>query len=345
MARCSIVPALDALTPRTSAISALESSAWYLSAISSRSRAASLPSARAHGVALRGQLGRLVGAGLARRARELGGRGALAAAQLVERGVAGDAEQPRARRSAAGVEARAPLVGALERLGGDVLGRGVVPEERRGVGEDVVPRVAVERVEIERACRGRGKGSGAGRRHILTTIAHGIHHRSALDSLARMMRSALLAVLVAVPAVPGGRVRAQEGRRRRGRPSTSATRPSSRTRSASAPRCPARRRARGSRCASASSTAPPTARGRTSRTPTPAGAWSGPRRAPPVESGWSFNFAKPAKAVTLRGVVRFRWRRGDTLPRQAEVATEAGHRSSAGADPADYSAATCVLSA
>jgi hypothetical protein len=64
-----------------------------------------------------------------------------------------------------------------------------------------------------------------------------------------------------------------------------------------------------------------------------------------VESGWSFNFAKPAKAVTLRGVVRFRWRRGDALPRQAEVATEAGHRSSAGADPADYSAATCVLSA
>jgi hypothetical protein len=64
-----------------------------------------------------------------------------------------------------------------------------------------------------------------------------------------------------------------------------------------------------------------------------------------VESGWSFNFAKPAKAVTLRGVVRFRWRRGDALPRQAEVVTEAGHRSSAGADPADYSAATCVLSA
>jgi hypothetical protein len=64
-----------------------------------------------------------------------------------------------------------------------------------------------------------------------------------------------------------------------------------------------------------------------------------------VESGWSFNFDKPAKAVTLRGVVRFRWRRGDALPRQAELATEAGHRSSAGADPADYSAATCVLSA
>ena len=40
---------------------------------------------------------------------------------------------------------------------------------------------------------------------------------------------------------------------------------------------------------------------------------------------------------------KFRWRRGDTLPRTAEVATESGHRSSAGADPAGYSAATCAL--
>ena len=64
MARCSIVPALAALTPMTSAISALESSAWYLSAISSRSRAARASRARADGVPLRGQFGRLVGAGL-----------------------------------------------------------------------------------------------------------------------------------------------------------------------------------------------------------------------------------------------------------------------------------------
>src|SRR3954447_5272189 len=62
-----------------------------------------------------------------------------------------------------------------------------------------------------------------------------------------------------------------------------------------------------------------------------------------VESGWSFSFAHPQGAVTLRGIVRFRWRRGDVLPRQAELATEAGHRSSAGADPPGYSAATCVL--
>jgi hypothetical protein len=62
-----------------------------------------------------------------------------------------------------------------------------------------------------------------------------------------------------------------------------------------------------------------------------------------VEYGWSFTFAKGTKSTQLRGVVKFRWRRGDALPKQAEVATEAGHRSSAGADPAGYSAATCVL--
>jgi hypothetical protein len=62
-----------------------------------------------------------------------------------------------------------------------------------------------------------------------------------------------------------------------------------------------------------------------------------------AESGWSFSFTKPSKAVTLRGVVRFRWRKGGALPRNAEVATEAGHRSSAGSDPAGYSAASCSL--
>ena len=63
----------------------------------------------------------------------------------------------------------------------------------------------------------------------------------------------------------------------------------------------------------------------------------------PAESGWSFSFTRPSQPVTLRGVVRFRWRKGDTLPRTAEVVTEGGHRSSAGADPAGYSAASCEL--
>jgi hypothetical protein len=63
----------------------------------------------------------------------------------------------------------------------------------------------------------------------------------------------------------------------------------------------------------------------------------------PVEYGWSFTFEHATNPVTLRGVVKFRWRRGDTLPKSTEVATEPGHRSSAGADPAGYSAATCAL--
>lgn len=63
----------------------------------------------------------------------------------------------------------------------------------------------------------------------------------------------------------------------------------------------------------------------------------------PVEYGWSFTFAKRSTPVTLRGVVKFRTRQGDKLPRQQEAATEAGHSSKAGSDPAGYSAATCVL--
>ena len=69
----------------------------------------------------------------------------------------------------------------------------------------------------------------------------------------------------------------------------------------------------------------------------------GTAKGAPVEYGWSFTFAKRSTPVTLRGVVKFRWRQGDRLPRQQEAATEAGHASKAGADPAGYSAATCVL--
>jgi hypothetical protein len=66
-------------------------------------------------------------------------------------------------------------------------------------------------------------------------------------------------------------------------------------------------------------------------------------RGVPIESGWSFTFAAPPAPVTLRGMVEFRWRRGGTLLRSAELPTEAGHRSRAGADPAGYSAASCEL--
>jgi hypothetical protein len=62
-----------------------------------------------------------------------------------------------------------------------------------------------------------------------------------------------------------------------------------------------------------------------------------------AENGWSFAFARPASSVTMRGMVQFRWRKGSEVVKTAELSTEAGHRSSAGADPADYSAATCTL--
>jgi len=69
----------------------------------------------------------------------------------------------------------------------------------------------------------------------------------------------------------------------------------------------------------------------------------GTSRGTATESGWSFTFAHPSSPVTLRGIVQLRWRKAGAIVRQAELATEAGHRSSAGADPADYSAATCTL--
>jgi hypothetical protein len=69
----------------------------------------------------------------------------------------------------------------------------------------------------------------------------------------------------------------------------------------------------------------------------------GTARGATAESGWSFTFAHPSSPVTLRGVVQLRWRKSRTVLRTLELSTEAGHRSSAGADPADYSAATCTL--
>jgi hypothetical protein len=47
--------------------------------------------------------------------------------------------------------------------------------------------------------------------------------------------------------------------------------------------------------------------------------------------------------VTLRGVVDFEWRRGKTVEVSAEQPTSIGHKSLAGADPADFSAATCAI--
>ena len=62
-----------------------------------------------------------------------------------------------------------------------------------------------------------------------------------------------------------------------------------------------------------------------------------------LESGFSFEFEPPAGGSTLRGLVLFRWRsRGHKTMKLREV-TEAGHQSTLGADPPNFSAATCQL--
>jgi hypothetical protein len=63
------------------------------------------------------------------------------------------------------------------------------------------------------------------------------------------------------------------------------------------------------------------------------------------QAGRSFQFAPTSSrsAFTLRGNVVFQWRHGATVRQTATVATTAGHKSLAGADPRGYSAATCTL--
>jgi hypothetical protein len=63
------------------------------------------------------------------------------------------------------------------------------------------------------------------------------------------------------------------------------------------------------------------------------------------QDGTSFELKPVAgkPAVTLRGVVDFQWRRGKTVLVSGAKPTATGHLSLAGADPANYSAATCVI--
>jgi len=63
------------------------------------------------------------------------------------------------------------------------------------------------------------------------------------------------------------------------------------------------------------------------------------------QGGTSFELKPVAgrPAVTLRGVVDFQWRHGKTILVSGAEPTAAGHRSLAGADPANYSAATCII--
>jgi hypothetical protein len=63
------------------------------------------------------------------------------------------------------------------------------------------------------------------------------------------------------------------------------------------------------------------------------------------QDGASFQLVPVAgkPAATLRGVVDFQWRRGSKVLESATRATSAGHKSLAGAEPASYTAATCLI--
>jgi hypothetical protein len=63
------------------------------------------------------------------------------------------------------------------------------------------------------------------------------------------------------------------------------------------------------------------------------------------DAGWSFEFKPPQSggAHVLRGVVTFEWRKSKRVLAHSRAFTEAGHPGTVGAEPADYSAATCEI--
>jgi hypothetical protein len=67
--------------------------------------------------------------------------------------------------------------------------------------------------------------------------------------------------------------------------------------------------------------------------------------ADPRQAGRSFQLSPVAgqPAFTLRGVVSFQWRHSKTVLAQTSRPTSAGRDSLAGADPAGFSTATCLI--
>jgi hypothetical protein len=65
------------------------------------------------------------------------------------------------------------------------------------------------------------------------------------------------------------------------------------------------------------------------------------------QSGRYFRFSPPtgSPTVLLRGKVNFEWRLRGEVTRRAAKLTSKGHKSSAGSFPADYSEATCTITA
>jgi hypothetical protein len=63
------------------------------------------------------------------------------------------------------------------------------------------------------------------------------------------------------------------------------------------------------------------------------------------DAGWTFEFQPRATggAWELRGLVTYQWRRTDRVVQRDRRHTEDGHPGTAGADPVDFSAATCAI--
>ena len=62
------------------------------------------------------------------------------------------------------------------------------------------------------------------------------------------------------------------------------------------------------------------------------------------EAGRDFEVTPPRSgSARFRGLVHYRWRRGDETVRRARRVTTAGHGDTVGADPAGASAATCLV--
>ncbi len=71
--------------------------------------------------------------------------------------------------------------------------------------------------------------------------------------------------------------------------------------------------------------------------------WAAAARARQGGSSFALKPVAGKPPVTLRGVVDFQWRHGTTVLLSSTAPTSAGHKSLAGADPANFSAATCVI--
>ncbi len=73
----------------------------------------------------------------------------------------------------------------------------------------------------------------------------------------------------------------------------------------------------------------------------------GRTRSKVIEAGQNFTFKPPTDggAHVLRGSVRFKWLRKGRPVKRVRRLTEAGHKSTAGADPDGYSAAMCQITA